>query len=720
MAFALRRFRKALVASGLISRDELARFERSLPPPARPRDVAALTRSLVEADRLSDYQAAEIAAGRGRRLLLGNYAILAPLGAGGMGQVFKAWHRRMKRVVALKMLADQHTADAETVERFRREAQLAAQLAHPNIVTAYDADEADGVCFLVMEYVEGPNLSELVRRQGPLPVETAKRYLLDAAHGLAHAHERGFVHRDIKPSNLVLAPNGMVKVLDLGLARACQPSAEGELTRAGDVVGTVEYMAPEQARETRMADHRADIYSLGSTLYRLLTGELMYRGDTPLEFVAAHREQPVPSLRTARDDIPRSLDATYRRMVAKDPADRFQTMREVIEALSKAPPSRRSSRVALAAGSDSGNAHALGSSADWPASAALADNPPSGGADFSGDDLQIVSSFGDVACGAGGTADRPAPFSRSPGLRRRWVIGAGLLTAAVALKWATRGQLGDSPHVEPAQEAQRVPGQTGATASPVELARQWANYLHVPAAVSNSLGMRLVLIPPGGFIGESPAGPRRGVARQAFYLGAHEVTVADFRQFVDETGYRTAAERPEERDIGVMSGKRSFRTASSWRRPASLAQGDRHPVVELTIEDAEAFCRWLSEREQARYRLPTEDEWEHACRASSRTAWWFGENPSLAGRYAWFGAVAQRRTHLVGLLEPNPFGLHDMLGNAAEWCRAADPADANAALRGGAWSSADAQQLRASARTFAPPSGRTTSSGFRVVLDVGE
>lgn len=719
MAFALRRYRKALLASGLLSRDELARFERSLPPSSRPVDATALARSLVEAGRLSEYQVAEIGAGRGSRLLLGNYAILAPLGAGGMGRVFKAWHRRMKRMVALKMLADQQTADAETIERFRREAQSAAQLAHPNIVAAYDADEAGGVCFLVMEYVDGPNLSELVRRQGPLPVEMATRYLLDAAHGLAHAHDRGFIHRDVKPSNLVVAPGDTVKVLDLGLARGSQPAAEGELTQAGDVVGTVEYMAPEQARETRLADHRADIYSLGSTLYRLLTGELMYRGDTPISLAAAHRDQPVPSLRAARDDVPRSLEAAYRKMVAKDPADRFQSMREVIAALSKPRLGRRAPKPPLAGSGEAGRVNASDSSERPCTNVAMGEQPPSHGAEFSGDDLQLVSSFGEGNC----SADQPAHGAFR---RRRWLVAAAFLAALVAARFATRGRRGDTPH-DPHARAhgdRAAPAETTATALPGELARQWAAYLHVPAAVSNSLGMRLVLIPPGKFIGHSRAGARRGEAPRPFYLGAHEVTVGDFRQFVSATGYRTAAEREGGAEVGHPQSEAPTRPVSTWQRPAGLAQGDRHPVVELTANDAEAFCRWLGEREQARYRLPTEDEWEHACRASSRATWWFGDNPEIVARYAWYGAAAQGRTHLVGLLEPNPFGLHDMLGNAAEWCRTGDSAGSNnrasAALRGGAWSSADTQNLHPSAKTLPQPGGRSVSSGFRVVLEAAE
>jgi serine/threonine protein kinase len=712
MRFALRRFRNAVVASGLLSRHELRAFERAMPRAARPGDAAALARSLIEAGRLSDYQASEIAAGRGGGLLLGNYAIVSPLGAGGMGRVFKAWHRRMGRTVALKTLADQNSADAEIIERFRREVRLAAQLAHPNIVAAYDADEAGGICFLVMEYVEGPNLSELVRRHGPLPVESATRYLLDAAHGLAHAHARGFVHRDVKPSNLVLAPDDTVKVLDLGLARGGlssggQPAAGGELTRAGDVVGTVEYMAPEQARETRLADHRADIYGLGSTLYRLLTGELMYRGDSPLALVAAHREQPIPALRKARGDVPRGLDAAYQKMVAKDPAERFQNMHEVITALSK-PPARRRGKPNAATASGFSAEHARGP-------AATAERPLSRAESLSGDDLLIVSPSAEISGRATGTAVQPVPSKAADRPRWQWLVVGGLLTVAMAAMLVSR-----RPETAPVDQGDRP--ERNAVVLPDELSRQWASYLQIPAMVSNSVGMRLVLIPPGSFVAPSQPGTRTGQVASAFYCGAHEVTVGEFRRFVDETGYRTTAERDAASGSRPHSGTLPTSLASSWRHPAALPQGDRHPVVELTPADADAFCGWLSGREQARYRLPTDDEWEHACRAGGRAAWWFGDDPSFVERFAWYGRAAQRRTHLVGLLEPNPFGLHDLLGNAAEWCRASEATDSQSAgsvsLRGGAWSSADAQELSTSGKTLMPAGGHSTASGFRVVLEI--
>ena len=205
-----------------------------------------------------------------------------------MGQVFKAEHRRMKRVVAIKMLPPAVTKDAAAVARFQREVEAAAKLSHPNIVAAYDADEANGVHFLVMEYVEGKDLSALVKKDGPLPVAKAVDYVLQAAEGLEFAHGEGVVHRDIKPANLLLDKKGAVKILDMGLARIERPLAmpplQAELDRhAAAIMGTVDYMAPEQAHGHAHADARADIYSLGCTLHYLLTGRPPYGGDTVLK-----------------------------------------------------------------------------------------------------------------------------------------------------------------------------------------------------------------------------------------------------------------------------------------------------------------------------------------------------------------------------------------------------------------------------------------------------
>jgi len=251
-----------------------------------------------------------------------------------MGLVLKAQHRRMKRVVALKVLAPSVTRSSHTIKRFQREVEAAARLSHPHIVTAFDAGVHEGMHYLVMEYVNGNDLSAIVKAEGPLAPSQAVDYLLQAARGLEHAHKLGIIHRDIKPSNLLLDVSGQVKVLDMGLARldylGHQESAEENITRTGTIMGTVDYMAPEQAMNTRRADHRADIYSLGCTLHFLLTGSPPYQGETMMERLVAHRELPIPSLRAHRSDVPPGLDRSFERMMAKQPADRYHALEELI------------------------------------------------------------------------------------------------------------------------------------------------------------------------------------------------------------------------------------------------------------------------------------------------------------------------------------------------------------------------------------------------------
>jgi molecular chaperone DnaK (HSP70) len=221
----------------------------------------------------------------------------------------------------------------ESVSRFYREVQAAAQLFHPNIVMAFDAGEQDGIHYLVMEYVDGLSLSALVRRQGRLPVLSALNYVYQAAKGLEYAHSRHIIHRDVKPSNLIVGRDGVVKVLDMGLARFAS-MASPEITSTGAVIGTMEYAAPEQTRDPRLADHRSDIYSLGVTLYYLLMGKSMYAG-SPISVALAHAQSPAPTLCLERSEVALGVDAIFQRMVAKDPRHRFQSMAELLAALER-------------------------------------------------------------------------------------------------------------------------------------------------------------------------------------------------------------------------------------------------------------------------------------------------------------------------------------------------------------------------------------------------
>jgi len=266
----------------------------------------------------------------------GEYVLLDKLGEGGMGVVFKAQHRRMKRFVAVKMIARREIGSPDAVKRFYREVEAAAKLNHPNIVTAYDASEHEGAHYLAMEYVEGKDLAAVVQERGPLPIAQAVDYVIQAARGLQYAHKHQMVHRDIKPSNLMLDKEGTVKILDMGLASIAglaEDSYRDRLTGTGQVMGTLDYMAPEQALDAHHADARADIYSLGCTLYRLLTGEVLFKCETLAKIIWAHQQAPIPSLCKARTDVPPQLDAAFQKMVAKKPEDRYQSMTEVIIAL---------------------------------------------------------------------------------------------------------------------------------------------------------------------------------------------------------------------------------------------------------------------------------------------------------------------------------------------------------------------------------------------------
>ena len=256
------------------------------------------------------------------------YRVEQLLGSGGMGSVYLAEHRVLERAVALKVINPDLLADPDMVERFRSEAKAAARLSHPNVVTVYDAETAGAGHFLVMEYVPGTDLARTVVERGPLPVAAACDYIAQAARGLQHAHQHGMVHRDITPRNLMLTGDGRVKVLDFGLAYfVSEAKTVDRHAVPRQLLGSIDYMAPEQAADPHSADIRADVYSLGCTLYFLLTGQPPFPQGTVSEKIESHAKQPPPAVSDIRRDVPPELSQVLGRMLAKSPADRYQTPR---------------------------------------------------------------------------------------------------------------------------------------------------------------------------------------------------------------------------------------------------------------------------------------------------------------------------------------------------------------------------------------------------------
>lgn len=634
--------------------------------------------------------------------VFGNYELLELIGQGGMGQVYKACHRRMKRTVAVKFLPQHLFATAELRSRFDREIETAARLSHTNVVTAFDAGEVEGQPFLVMEHVNGVDLARHVQRLGPMPIGQALQCIVQAARALAYAHAHGIVHRDIKPANLLLDAQGTVKVSDLGLARLLARSEsrdQGGLSRHSGIMGTAAYMAPEQALDARTADCRADIYSLGCTLFYLLRGNPPFAGKTTLETIYAHRDQPVPTLRVTRPDCPPALDALIGKMLAKRPEDRFASMTEVIEALAPLV------------------------------------------ADATDTERDSVQTHPDT------TRISSATLRKSAWLQRWWIAAIPLTAAAVVLAILNPFE------AEPSGDGPTL-GASGSAAKPLtETSTPIKKLMSGPLVNPGLPGshgvekpqpplVEMVLIEAGDFMmgasdtddmAEKDEKPQHKVTISTpFFLGKFEVTQ---RQFQDVMGTNPSAFRADGRFKNKMAG----------------VDTSSHPVECATWFDAIKFCNRLSEMHSidpyyliengkvkvkggTGYRLPTEAEWEYSCRGGTTTIWSFGNDHSgKLKQHAWFAQNSDGKTYPVGQLKPNPFGLYDMHGNVPEWCwdfydaeyyrkggKVFDPAGPatgdDRVYRGGGWD-LGLQKTRSTARTpirFLTYGDYLTLVGFRV------
>ncbi len=398
-----------------------------------PREIA---KALTSWKLVTKFQARMLLQGRKSGFFIGPYRILDQLGQGGMGRVYKAMHQTMNRVVALKVLSPKVVGSARAQELFLREVQAAAQLSHPNIVMAFDANECDGRHFMSMEFVDGPNLECHVLKSGALPIGLACEVIFQAANGLHYAHGKGMVHRDIKPANLLLAQEPLrntihVKILDFGLARLQCPEGGPSRTivaRENTVMGTPDFVSPEQTKNLHDVDIRSDLYSLGCTFYFLLTGQVPFPGSNTVDkLIRQNADEPTP-IEQRRRDVSAHVAGIIRKLWAKKPAVRFQSPDELMDAL--AP-------------------HAAPSVMDWPiATSAPSDRLSQENTDL-GDDMQVATEPQAQSTTQIGEAESVLDWveiCRRRRLVRRvlissGVIGLGLLAlgAVAATAWATLG-----------------------------------------------------------------------------------------------------------------------------------------------------------------------------------------------------------------------------------------------------------------------------------------
>ncbi len=363
---ATRQWVRRALASGLVDIEQIKRVVASSLAQDQAIDPQSLCDGLTAAGMLTRWQAKKLLDGRSAGFFLGHYRLLRPLGRGGMGVVYLGEHDVMRRTVALKVLPGEAAEDPRRVQRFKDEARASATLDHPNIVRAIDFAQTDTKLYIVMEFVDGVDLHQLVARQGPMQAAQSIDVIRQAAAGMAHAHERGIVHRDIKPSNLMLASDGTVKVSDLGLARMGMADSE-LIDTAGRLTGTADFMAPEQALNSKNVDARTDLYSLGCTWFFLLAGRAPYEGSTVQQRLAKHQTAAIPDVRQFQADVPEAVAELIRRLMAKRPADRLHSMAELSERLQRMGGAGAVATLAKSAGEEE-------TKVDEPSGATLVDS----------------------------------------------------------------------------------------------------------------------------------------------------------------------------------------------------------------------------------------------------------------------------------------------------------------------------------------------------------
>lgn len=675
------------------------------------------------------------------------YDVYEVIGRGGMGIVLRGLDPKLNRIVAIKVLSPEFAANAMARKRFLREAQAAAAVSHDHVVTIHAVDDDDAVPFLVMECIVGQSLQQKIDRVGALPLTEILRIGMQIAMGLTAAHKQGLIHRDIKPANILLE-NGVerVKITDFGLARATDDVG---ITQSGVIAGTPQYMSPEQAMGDPI-DQRSDLFSLGSVLYTMCTGRPAFRADSTIAVIRRVCDDAPRPIAELNPDIPGWLVAIIHKLLAKKPAERFQTAAEVASLLEQ--------HLAIIQQSTAASGHRAALRRHTALHRATADTNTSDriwsyvgivtlcmaviGWGFRFVTLQADPETTQIAVPQGSSIEIV-----ELGTNRRSGIPGNLKAEA-----ADPRNPDLIPIPSPSENSNQLASMVINPVTPNQAALQqaaWAKSLGVPVEYTNSLGMKFRLIPPGEFLmGCTPEEMQRldqelelgGAAdfekfavkssqpqhrvrlTEPYYLGQYEVTVAQFRKF---------AESPKGQ-FDAPPGSRF-----TWKQFVDEGRVEHQPVLGVSWEEARLMCSWLTEQDQERvtYDLPTEAEWEYACRAGSQKHWSFGDDPALLESH---GIVGQRGTSpptSIGLKNANPFGIFDMHGNVDEWCldwhdrgfyarsplnnpvyqeQPSDPGSGRVA-RGGAWN-APAWWSHSGVRTYDFPLTPVHPKGFRVAI----
>lgn len=743
---------------------------------------------------------------------LGHYEVLNVVGKGAFGTVLRAFDTKLERIVAIKVLALKMASMSPARKRFLREARTSARIRHENVVSIHSVEE-EPTPYLVMEYIPGRTLQQQLEEHGPLDLPRVLRLGKQIADGLAAAHAQGLIHRDIKPGNMLLEGDmeERIKITDFGLARTVD---DASMTQSGIITGTPMYMAPEQAHGHKL-DQRADLFSLGSVLYQMISGRPPFRAPTTMAVLKRVTEDTPRPIQEIIPETPAWMCELIGHLHAKNPAERFSSAQEVSELLARCADDLQAGRTPeIPDPSKTAEATPVDVSQTRPRrSESLLQGPlakiaaavlimlgllgtteATGVTELASTVIRLTTGSGtlvietddpgvkvaidgqEVTITGGGVEEltlRPGEYkvaALKDGKRVKQELVSitrnGRTVVRMSLEpAATNGKALDTRSVSdwggwPADAP--PPAIVPFDAEQAKSHQQaWAEYFDLPVEYENSIGMKFRLVPagefmmgtsqeeidkllaaakeqkrPDWFIKEIPreAPQHKVTLTKPFSLCTHQVTRGQFRQFVEATGYKTDAEEDGKGGYGRENDQWVQSTRYLWNTKLGLEpeQTDDHPVINVSWNDAVAFCEWLSKEAGGTYRLPTEAQWEFACRAGNPGWYSFGDDESRLADYAWYAGHGGLGTKPVGQKAPNAFGLHDMHGNVWEWCgdefgvydagHVIDPVGTNRfqlrVARGGAFST-QPSAVRSARRSDGMPTTRYIANGFRVVLVAG-